>query len=201
MKGRWLAAAVLVLLLPACTGSASPRPAPAEVEAIVDALDGHWSRTYPTAVADGPAVLSVDGDADTGCGSATIDEGSFYCEDDETVYVQQTDVDGASPEALVYLLAHEYGHYLQARTEVPEPAEGTGPASEVVAYEQQADCLAGAFAGSRGTEQLARYRPTVTSSGDDAGPDEVDPREYDHGTGEERFAAFTRGFRGADCLA
>lgn len=187
------------------TGSSTDRAlrTVADFRGLVADLTAFWSSVYPAEVRTGPALALLRGSGSTGCGRATLDEGTFYCEDNRTIYVQQADLDEIrdKPEvqqqpALVYLIAHEYGHFLQIREDVPDPPDGTGPASGSVRYEQQADCLAGVFVATLPDSHEEGYAAVVRENGDDQGPEPALPRDYDHGTGAQRVTAFTRGLRG-----
>ena len=61
----------------------------------------------------------------------------------------------AGPLAQLYVLAHEYGHHVQNITGIMQdyPDNGTGPDSNGVRTELQADCFAGAWVGDM-TEQV-----------------------------------------------
>ncbi len=59
-------------------------------------------------------------EVDTACGTATSEDGPFYCSEDETVYLDlnffanmsdELDVNGEF--AVSYVIAHEYGHHIQ----------------------------------------------------------------------------------------
>ena len=99
----------------------------------------------------------------TQCGTASNQTGPFYCPPEETVYVDPTffallrerfDAT-AGPLAQLYVLAHEYGHHVQQITGIMQehPNNGTGPDSNGVRTELQADCFAGAWVGDM-TEQV-----------------------------------------------
>ncbi len=101
------------------------------------------------------------------------------------------------PATIGIVLAHEYGHAIQARTGALELDLAT------VATEQQADCIAGAWAG----RAAAGGAPGVPFTDDDirAGliamitvqdPVGIDPTEAGgHGSGFDRVGAFQVGFR------
>ncbi len=184
-------------------------PASPEVRAVLAALDAMWTAALPRQVPSGPRLVVGRGTLRTSCGPSPEDEGSFYCGEDRTIYLQEQDLSGLAGTPTVqeasrsYLLAHEYGHYLQHRLEVPEGDDGKGPRSDSVHYELQADCLAGVFVATRtrGPDEAA-YREAVRLGGDDVGEDPLPLREYEHGSGEQRTAAFVQGLRGsaATCL-
>jgi predicted metalloprotease len=101
----------------------------------------------------------------------------------------------------VIVVAHEWGHHIQAQLGfdlgvVPDRA-GEVPAIE---FEQQADCLAGAYAIDAemtgwldpGDVDEALYMTEI--SGDPPGTSWNDPRA--HGTGDERIDAFLNGYSG-----
>ena len=93
--------------------------------------------------------------------------------------------------APVVALAHEFGHHVQVMQRVPNPRS----AAQSVVFENQADCIAGAFA------QYADQKGWLEK--DDLGDVEglmqaVGSRESryrDHGTVAERTLAFESGFK------
>jgi predicted metalloprotease len=195
------------LLATACSSGSTgtTREVDAELRGILTDLTALWTRTYPGQVLHAPALVLTSGTYDTGCGPNTADDGSFFCVDDGVVYLQQEDLDllDELPDqdrraGRVYLLAHEYGHYVQDLLNVPEGDEGTGPDRDSVHYEQQADCLAGVYVATRRDDITPdAYTDAVRDGGDDVGEDPLPSREYEHGTGDQRVAAFTRGLRAA----
>ncbi len=195
-SGRRLALLLTALLVAGC--ARDDPPPPRALTDVVDELAGYWQD-----VADlgGPPELVVaQGDRDTGCGEASVDEGSFFCAEDATVYVQQVDLDDLAglPDvertaSVVYLLAHEYGHLVQDRLGVDEGDAGPGPDGDSVRYELQADCLAGAFVGDRDDAASAAYREAVRRSGDDVGEDPLPEAAFEHGSARVRLEAFERG--------
>ena len=123
-------------------------------------IDQFWQKTL-----EGyrePQLIIVDGSTSTRCGTASNATGPFYCPPEETVYVdptffallrEQFDTT-AGPLAQLYVLAHEYGHHVQKLIGVMEqhPNNGTGPASNGVRTELQADCFAGAWVADAGDQ-------------------------------------------------
>lgn len=103
-----------------------------------------------------PAVTTFfSGGIRTACGAASSQVGPFYCPADRGVYLDlgfftemrdRFGVDaGAFGEA--YVLAHEYGHHIQNLTgQMQQLRPGTGPTSDAVRLELQADCYAGTWA-------------------------------------------------------
>jgi predicted metalloprotease len=124
------------------------------------AIDQFWAESL-----DGyrePTLTVVDGSTSTPCGTASNAVGPFYCPADEGVYIDPSFFQimreqfgaTAGPLAQLYVLAHEYGHHVQNITGImrENPNNGTGPSSNGVRMELQADCLAGAWVGAM-TEQ------------------------------------------------
>ncbi|UYO96668.1 neutral zinc metallopeptidase [Microbacterium sp. M28] len=119
------------------------------------ALDEYWSGQL-----DGytePGMIVVDGQTSTACGTASNAVGPFYCPADATVYIdptffavmQQQFGASAGDLAQLYIVGHEWGHHIQntTGTMAEYPNNGTGPASNGVRMELQADCYAGAWIG------------------------------------------------------
>lgn len=170
-----------------------------------------------------PTLVVVDGSTPTTCGTASNATGPFYCPPEETVYVDPTFFGllrerfdaSAGPLAQLYVLAHEYGHHIQALTGVFDqyPANGTGPDSNGVRTELQADCFAGAWVAGmtqaddeNGTPFLQAPTPAQISDalnaaatvGDDHIQQEsggaVNPESWTHGSSEQRQRWFDIGY-------
>jgi predicted metalloprotease len=186
-------------------------------------LDEYWTAQMQGYRA--PQLVIVDGQTGTACGTASNQTGPFYCPPEETVYIdptffgllrQQFDA-SAGDLAQLYVLAHEYGHHVQHIAGIMEqhPNNGTGPDSNGVRTELQADCFAGAWVGDM-TEQVDEngvpylQEPTQQQIADAVnaagvvGDDHiqqqtggvVNPESWTHGSSEQRQRWFEEGYRG-----
>lgn len=189
-------------------------------------LEEYWEREAAELRFDyvGPqAFILFDQATSTGCGSASSATGPFYCPPDETIYIDVTFYDelrqrfGANggPLAEMYVIAHEWGHHVQNVLGILDRAQDgqTGPASNAVRVELQADCFAGAWAADasevpddQGVPFLqpitqSDYRDALSAAaavGDDriqqAAQGQVNPHTFTHGTSEQRVRWFETGF-------
>jgi predicted metalloprotease len=188
-----------------------------------DSLDSYWAGEVegyrPT------NVRLFDGQTDTGCGGATSAVGPFYCPPDETIYIDTAFFGdlrtkyGANggPLAEMYVLAHEWGHHIQNVTGVMTglDTQTTGPTSDGVRLEVQADCYAGAWVAAAsqtvdeaGTpllepvtdQQVADALSAASAVGDDriqeSATGQVNPETWTHGSSEQRQKWFTSGYNG-----
>jgi len=184
------------------------------------AIDQFWSETL-----EGyrePQLIIVDGSTPTQCGTASNATGPFYCPPEETVYVdptffallrQQYDA-SAGDLAQLYVLAHEYGHHVQNLIGVFQeyPNNGTGPDSNGVRTELQADCFAGAWIAAMTQQedehgvpylqtptdqQIADALNAAAAVGDDHIQQEsggfVNPESWTHGSSKQRQRWFEVG--------
>lgn len=170
-----------------------------------------------------PQLVIVDQATGSSCGTASNSTGPFYCPPDETVFVDPTFFSilraqydtTAGPLAQLYVLAHEYGHHVQNLTGVFEqyPNNGTGPDSNGVRTELQADCYAGAWVAAAGDQvdengtpylqpptqqQIADALSAASAVGDDHIQAEsggvVNPESFTHGSSEQRTRWFDVGY-------
>ena len=170
-------------------------------------VDQFWAVRFQEAgreYASPGGVVAFDEPIVTACGRAQPDEeAAFYCVIDEKIYYSsefRALIESQIGDfAWVVVVAHEWGHHIQASLGfdlgvVPDRS------GEVLAIEleQQADCLAGAYAvdaeiaGWLDPGDIDEALTMTEISGDPPGTAWNDPRA--HGTGDERIDAFMRGY-------
>jgi predicted metalloprotease len=202
------------------TGADANRSDDCRLAAASLAIDQYWADHV-----DGyrqPQLIIVDSATSTQCGTASNQTGPFYCPLDESVYVDPTffallrerfDA-SAGPLAQLYVLAHEYGHHVQSITGIMEqhPPDGTGPDSNGVRTELQADCFAGAWVASMAEQRDENGVPflepptrqqvldainATQAVGDDHIQQEsggsINPESWTHGSSEQRQRWFETG--------
>ena len=190
-------------------------------------LDTYWSSAFAqegiTYRSPGDLVL-FSGSTSTGCGNATSATGPFYCPPDETIYLDTGFFDelrgqfGASggPLAEMYVVAHEWGHHIQNVLGTMDNLnlQQTGPTSDTVRLELQADCYGGSWAGSASTitdsggvpflqpitkQQVNDALNAASVIGDDRiqeqATGQVHPETWTHGSSEQRQKWFLIGFQ------
>lgn len=185
-------------------------------------MDAYWEGELGSAYSPPPLVL-FEQSVSTACGSATSAVGPFYCPGDQTVYLDtgfydelrnRFDAEGG-PLAQMDVVAHEFGHHIQYLQGTMDSIErgGTGPTSDAVRLELQADCFAGAWAGEASTvpddsgtpflkpitkAQVADALNAAASIGDDriqeSTQGQVNPEAWTHGSSEQRQQWFETGF-------
>ena len=142
-----------------------------------------------------------------GCGTAQtayeeVAGNAFYCLDGDFMAYDDAEllpqlVDQLGQSAVAVVLAHEFGHAVQFRTdEFGQPT---------ILKEQQADCFAGAWAAhvARGESDVIKFGDDDIRGGLIAMIQVRDPIEFggtidadSHGTGFDRVSAFQDGFIG-----
>ena len=186
-------------------------------------LDEYWATQVQGYRA--PQLVIVDVQTPSQCGTASNQTGPFYCPPEETVYIDPTFFGllrqrfdaSAGDLAQLYVLAHEYGHHVQNIAGIMEqhPNNGTGPDSNGVRTELQADCFAGAWVGEMTKQldengvpylkeptpqQIADAIGAARAVGDDHIQQEtggfVNPESWTHGSSAQRQRWFEAGYQG-----
>ena len=205
------------------TGQAANSSVDCLMAGAADSLDTYWSAELPQlgATYTSTKVVLFTDQTSTGCGGATSAVGPFYCPPDQIVYLDTAFFNdlrtrfGASggPLAEMYVVAHEWGHHIQnigGITNVLD-LQATGPTSDSVRLELQADCFAGAWVGAASTIKDAQgvtfLKPVTQQQITDAlsaaaavGDDRIQPgassESWTHGSSQSRQKWFTAGFTG-----
>src|SRR4051812_12070983 len=139
------------------TGEQANESVDCRMQGAAASLDDYWASQVDGYRSPADFVLFADG-VGTGCGNASSAVGPFYCPPDETIYLDTDFFDelstqyGASSGSLaqLYVVAHEWGHHIQNITGQTQGLDTsqTGPDSDGVRLELQADCFAGAWVGA-----------------------------------------------------
>lgn len=169
-----------------------------------------------------PKLVMYRGATRTGCGTGQSVMGPFYCPADSTVYIDLSFYDemksklGADGDfAQGYVIAHEVGHHVQKlmgiEPKVRQLQQGATQAEAnrlSVKMELQADCFAGVWGYSMqkqdvlDTGDLREALNAAEAIGDDRlqqkGQGRVIPDSFTHGTSEQRYTWFKRGFDSGD---
>ncbi len=144
----------------------------------------------------------------SGCGTATMAVGPFYCPVDRKVYIDLSFYDelrrrfGAPGDfAQAYVIAHEVGHHVQNTLGLLGNSK-----ADSIHTELQADCLAGAWAKEadrRGELEIGDLDEALNAAkqiGDDTLQKKtqgyVQPETWTHGSSAQRSAALKAGYEG-----
>lgn len=209
------------------TGAAANGSVDCLVAGAGDSLDTYWSAELPRLGGSYRTtnISLFSGQTNTGCGAATSAVGPFYCPPDERIYIDTAFYDdlrgrfGASggPLAQMYVIAHEWGHHIQNISGIMNGIDqrSTGPSSDSVRLELQADCFAGAWVAAASTTdsgngvpflkpvtdaQVADALDAASAVGDDriqsSTQGQVTPETWTHGSSAKRQQWFTTGYNG-----
>jgi len=193
--------------------------------AIENSLTGYWRSELGSDFRPERAMVTFTGSVDTACGSASSAVGPFYCPTDESIYLDTTFFDdvlegqlGGPDGSFVefYVLAHEYGHHISNILGFMGKvrSQQTGPQSDGVRLELQADCYAGLWAHHATTTEDASGEKLILdltqddineaieaakAVGDDyiqkRGGGRVDEEAWTHGSSEQRKKWFMVGYQ------
>ena len=184
-------------------------------------LDDYWAQHVEGYTP--PQLYVFQGQTSTQCGTASNSVGPFYCPPEQGVYIdpsffeimrQQFDA-SAGELAQLYIVGHEWGHHIQSITGVMSqyPPDGTGPDSNSVRTELQADCYSGAWLADAATltdENGVHYLEQPTDAqlqdalnaaftvGDDHIQEQsgfTNPESWTHGSSEQRQYWFANGYK------
>lgn len=191
----------------------------------VNSIQDYWTDEFARRGADYPLAETTffTGAVTTGCGTASSQVGPFYCPADQGVYLDLGFFDelrtrfGASSSEFgeAYVLAHEYGHHIQNLTgQMQQVQPGSGPTSDAVRLELQADCYAGVWASHAENNPVDGGPPLITDIteqdrldgleaasvvGDDYIQERfqgsVSPESWTHGSSEQRQRWFDTGYQ------
>lgn len=198
------------------TGADANQKEDCRIVGVVNSVQKYWEQHQPNYTK--ATTVFFSGGTSTGCGSATSAVGPFYCPTDRKVYIDLGFYEelrnrfGAQggPFAEAYVIAHEYGHHIENLRGVFDKARSrdTGPQSDSVRLELQADCLAGMWAkGAVETGYIEDLTDAdirdglnaASSIGDDRIQQQVQgqvsPESWTHGSSEQRQKWFLTGFR------
>lgn len=174
-----------------------------------------------------PQMVLFTGATDSACGYAQSAMGPFYCPLDQSIYLDlnffydlENRHEAPGDFAQAYVIAHEVGHHVQNLTGVLDRANaGKSRTSQTdankisVETELMADCFAGIWAhevDDNGLLEAGDVQEALNAAsqiGDDVlqrqSQGRVVPDSFTHGSSEQRFRAFKKGYesgRMAACM-
>jgi len=199
------------------------------VVGFVNSIQDYWANQFQKSGKNYPEAITVfySGQTQTGCGTGDTGMGPFYCPQDNQVYIDlsfwQTLKNDFGTNGGVfaegYVLAHEYGHHIQALLGTSKNVgSATGPDSGSVRLELQADCYAGVWAKNATTtpgpdgqilitditqQDISDALDTASKIGDDyiqtkLGGGRVDRSQFTHGSSAQREKWFNTGWSTGD---
>lgn len=189
----------------------------ADTEDTWGAIFKDMGRQYPQ-----PKLVMYRGATRTACGTGQSVMGPFYCPADSTVYIDlsfydemKTKLGAGGDFAQGYVIAHEVGHHVQKllgiESKVRQLQQNASQAEAnrlSVKMELQADCFAGVWGYNMQkqdvmeTGDLQEALNAAEAIGDDRlqqqSQGRVVPDSFTHGTSQQRYTWFKRGFDSGD---
>jgi predicted metalloprotease len=188
------------------------------VEQVLGTTEDAWTEIFQRSGQDypEPQLVLFSGSIPSACGFAQSAIGPFYCPRDQSVYIDLSfyqelrDRFGAPGDmAQAYVIAHEVGHHVQNITgSLGQPGRDSGPNSQAVRVELQADCYAGIWANHAKNRNILdpgdveEALNAAAAIGDDRlqkqTQGQVVPESFTHGSSEQRVRWFRTGFESGD---
>lgn len=190
------------------------------VDVVLADTEATWNRIFAAQGADypEPTLVLFDQGVQSACGTASSAVGPFYCPSDQRIYLDlsffrelRDRFQAPGDFAQGYVIAHEVGHHVQHVLGTMRDFGGyreSGPESQAVRIELQADCYAGIWAhdsevlGYVEAGDLREALDAASAIGDDniqrRTQGTVVPETFTHGTAEQRALWFRRGYDGGD---
>lgn len=189
----------------------------ADTEDTWGAIFKDMGRQYPQ-----PKLVMYRGATRTACGTGQSVMGPFYCPADSTVYIDlsfynemRNKLGAGGDFAQGYVIAHEVGHHVQKllgiESKVRQLQQNASQAEAnrlSVKMELQADCFAGVWGYNMQkqdymeTGDLQEALNAAEAIGDDRlqqqSQGRVVPDSFTHGTSQQRYTWFKRGFDSGD---
>jgi predicted metalloprotease len=181
------------------------------IAAVLGYTEDTWSEIFRERGARyrEPRLVLFTGAVNSACGYANAAVGPFYCPADEKVYLDTSFFQDLRNRfrapgdfAQAYVIAHEIGHHVQNLIGVMDKVQRNRSNPMSVRLELQADCLSGVWAAYnqnvldpgdieealRAASMIGDDRLQMQSQG------YVVPESFTHGTAEQRYGWFKRGF-------
>ncbi len=187
---------------------------------ILASTEDYWSQEFQqlgkTYIA--AKLVLYNGATRTACGTGQAMTGPFYCNLDQTVYLDlsfyqemKQRLGGGGDFAQGYVIAHEVGHHVQnllgifAKVEQLRQNQSNETNNQLsVKLELQADCYAGLWGNAMQKQNILEMGDieqalnTVQAIGDDRLQQQnngyIIPDSFTHGSSKQRYSWFKRGF-------
>jgi hypothetical protein len=208
------------------TGADANRDTTCRIIGTVNSVNAFWASELPKYKREYTPAKTIiySGSTQSACGTASNQVGPFYCPLDKQIYIdasffeilEQQFGSSGGPLAQEYVVAHEYGHYIQDTLGLLDRAQQDpkGAQSGAVRIELMADCLGGVWAHHAATtkdkdgktllkpltdQDIKDALSAAASVGDDRIQEKtqgrVNPEAWTHGSAAARQKWFTTGYR------